>query len=404
MDNVEGGTCSCRSGYVPQTSPITCVACHASCSVCVDSSSSGCTECKITEAKLSNAAGGSCSCPSNYVPQSPALTSCVSCHASCQTCTNNSASGCLTCKVPEATLDNPLGGTCACTAPLYKDKLSPTTPCEPLCDPSCSTCTNPTSAGCLTCKVAEASLTKADGGMCYCGIGYVREFSPTTSCGTCAPNDCVCSGLKGTPCLQPELRDFVLFARTVYSLPLASPVNGAWCFASPKPASKRATSEVEAAIGPITRDGNGNVQPTQEECIELLRVQWPFVDYWFKLLFPGYSPPAEATEEDKYAMEMGLRIWILRFGGSIMFTNTDWSMIVAAFNAPATEWSNYLAWTDGYSTNAELPRIYPTALLASLSDRDLWMFNHFSTVCGSAGCKLKTQCQQSEAASVCATS
>ena len=324
LDNAAGGTCSCGDEYVPQTSPTTCEACHGSCSRCVNSSVSGCTECKIPEAKTSNAAGGTCSCPSQYVPQSPATSSCVSCQPSCLTCTNNSASGCLQCKVPEATLDDPLGGTCACTAPKYKEKTSPTTPCESLCWPSCATCANPTSEGCLTCKVPEASVTKAGGGVCYCGSGYVREFNPTTSCRACAQYDCVCSGLKGTPCLGPELQDFVTFAAG-YGLPLVTPGNGAWCFGSSMPVSARQISEVEAVIGPISRDGSGNLQPSPE-CYDLLRAQWTFIDDWFKLLFSRFSAPAAATAAEIYNTKGGLRLWIFRFGGSSMYIKSEWAL------------------------------------------------------------------------------
>lgn len=244
---------------------------------------------------------------------------------------------------------------------------------------------------CLTCKVPEATLTKADGGVCYCGTGYVREFSPTVACGVCAPNDCVCSGLKGTPCLKPEHQEFVTFVSAGYNLPLASPTNGAWCFGSSIPASAREISEVEAVIGPITRDGSGNLQPTQEECFELLRAQWSFISDWFQLLFPNYSPPASATAEEKYATEMGLRIWILRFGGSNMFTQPAWRLLVAAFNAPSAQWSNYLSWASGYSTDGEIIMPYPAALQSALKERDIALISRFSTVCGAADCNLKLQ-------------
>ena len=187
-----------------------------------------CTGCSIAGATVSSSAGGTCACGNGYAPHSPAT---------------------IACAIPEATLNSKFEGTCACAAPKYKDKTSPTTLCESLCDQSCSTCTNPTSGGCLTCKVA--SLTKADGGVCYSGTGYVQEFNSTVSCGACAPNDCVCSGLKSTACLKPEHQVFVAFA-TGYNLYLASPVNGAWCFGSPMPASARKSSEVETVIGPIT--------------------------------------------------------------------------------------------------------------------------------------------------------
>ena len=402
LDNAAGGTCSCGDEYVPQTSPTTCEACHGTCSRCVNSSVSGCTECKIPEAKTSNAAGGTCSCPSQYVPQSPATSSCVSCQLSCLTCTNNSASGCLLCKVPEATLDNPLGGTCACTAPKYKGKTSPTTPCEPLCSPSCATCANPTSEGCLTCKVPEASVTKAGGGVCYCGSGYVREFNPTTSCRACAQYDCVCSGLKGTPCLGPELQDFVTFAAG-YGLPLVTPGNGAWCFGSSMPVSARQISEVEAVIGPISRDGSGNLQPSPE-CYDLLRAQWTFIDDWFKLLFSRFSAPAAATAAEIYNTKGGLRLWIFRFGGSSMYTKSEWGPIRAAFNTPGAQLSDYLAWADGYSIDRKTVLNYPNSLKLALKEQDKALFNRFSTVCREVACKLKTQCQQVDATSICATS
>ena len=170
------------------------------------------------------------------------------------------------------------------------------------------------------------------------------------------------------------------------------------------PASAREISEVEAVIGPITRDGSGNLQPTQEECLELLRAQWSFLSDWFKVLFPSYSPPASATAEEKYATEMGLRIWILRFGGNNMFTQAEWGLLVAAFNAPSAQWSNYLAWATGYSVDGKIMRIYPAALQSALTERDIALVSRFSTVCGTAGCDLKTICTQTAPTSLCATS
>jgi hypothetical protein len=169
------------------------------------------------------------------------------------------------------------------------------------------------------------------------------------------------------------------------------------------PASVRQIQEVEAVIGPISRDGGGNLQPTEEECYELLRVQWPFITDWFGMIFPNFSPPATATTDEKYATEMGLRFWILRFGGSKMFTKSAWGPLRTAFNAPGTQWSNYLAWADGYSTNGKTVLTYPTELQALLSERDKAIISHFSTVCETAGCGLKTQCSQTAPTSICAS-
>ena len=404
LDNRPSGHCVCNNNYVAETDPVgSCMLCDKSCSECNAETPTSCTKCAIPEATLNTGGNfwGTCSCGSQYVPQPVARTSCVPCHASCKTCVNDQASGCLTCKIAEATLDDPLGGTCACTAPKYKAVTSPTTPCESLCHASCLTCVNPTSGGCLTCKVTEASLTKADGGVCFCGSGFVREYSPTVQCGKCAEYDCVCSGQKGTSCLNLELQAFVAFARTEYNLPMASPTNGAWCFGSPMPISIRQIKDVEAVIGPISRDLSGNLNPTNEECYELLRAQWPFISYWFGLIFPSFSPPAAATTQEIYNTAMGLRVWIFRFGGNNMFTKPAWGPLVAAFNAPGTQWINYLAWTDGYSTDGKTALVYPAELQALLNARDKAIISHFSTVCGTAGCALKTQCGLVAPASAC---
>jgi len=394
----DGAFCQCG------TSPnlVDCPVCHASCSTCaVIDDSSQCTGCTITEATLSNTSGGTCSCGDEYVPQIAATSACVPCHPSCLTCTGPTASGCLTCKAAHAVPTNVNGGICNCPDG-FVSKQSPITACLP-CHGSCRTCITQRVGGCLSCKIPEAILSNIAGGACTCGNGFVPFEGVTSSCVPCA--GCShCCGPRAPQCLPS--REIAVFARLAdlnYALPLSTAASDALCYRSAIPTSAEDKAAWETILGSLTPDGTGRISVAADNCYRLLEVQWPYLVYWFHMLLPTFTPPLEASEFEVYSIKTVVWLWMLRFGPALLSYDDAWKHLLATLDAPQTKWARYLAWTDGYSKDGKTVRSLPVAL-NSLSNAEVAVFNLFSTVCSTAGCALKTQCQQVAATSVCATS
>ena len=204
-----GGSCSCGSQFAPQ-SPVTvaCVPCHVSCKTCSDGTPEGCKSCSFADTTLSNPNGGHCSCGSNFAPQSPVTIACVPCHSSCQTCANGTHSGCKSCKVATATLDNALGGTCFC-GPTYVPQSPAISACIP-CYPSCQTCVVDSIMGCKSCKVATAILSGLDGGFCSCGDGFVPQEPVLNACVPCHTSCLTCVDNASTGCTSCKFANTLL--------------------------------------------------------------------------------------------------------------------------------------------------------------------------------------------------
>lgn len=89
----DGAYCAC---YVGTPNVGECPPCHASCSACSQGNNPNkCTSCAIATATLSVLSGGTCSCGSGYVPQSPAISACVECHSGCPYCVDDTEAGCM---------------------------------------------------------------------------------------------------------------------------------------------------------------------------------------------------------------------------------------------------------------------------------------------------------------------
>ena len=154
-------------------------------------------------------------------------------------------------------------------------------------------------------------------------------------------------------------------------------------YGSKRPTTPRAIAELESTTGPITKDAAG-LNPSDEECYELLRAEWPLVTYWYNLLFPHFAAPASASQEEAYMIKAQIWLWILRYSGTVMNTDPLWAPIIEAFNAPASKWGKYLAWngsTPGFTIDGKTVRAFPSGLAESLGNIELRMFNSFSSLC-----------------------
>jgi hypothetical protein len=137
----------------------------------------------------------------------------------------------------------------------------------------------------------------------------------------------------------------------------------------------------------------------------MFKAEWRFVNFWFSRQFPSFTTPSTASEFQVYAVKSVLRKWILQYGPEYFARYAGWKQLVTIFNNNALDWTKLLAWpgTPAKYTAGGVTYDFP-AELASLtaSSPELQLFNTFSTICSTAGCSFKTQCQAVASTSVCA--
>lgn len=394
------GSCGCGDGYFPSPSDSSvCLTCHASCQTCVDETSAGCQSCKYADTVLSNSAGGTCSCKPGYATQAIATQDCVACHPSCSSCKDGTASGCLTCKIATAVVTNVGGGKCYCPDGFMVQE-SPVTECV-ACHSSCKKCMNGLIGGCLSCKVTGARLTNPGGGVCTCRDGYVPQEGVTGSCVPCA--ECrFCCGPRAPQCMpNRDMAVFGVLTDANYALPMFTVTDGAVCYGSKLPSSPKDLSVFEGILGALTSDG----LVVTDKCYELLQVQWPSLIYWFHMLLPRFAPSPEATEFQVYSIKTVVWLWVLRYGPALLSFDNSWRQLISALNAPQSEWYKYLAWggaTPGYTIDGKTVRSFPVAI-GAVSSGELAVLNMFSKVCQTFGCAMQVQCRQVTVSSPCAS-
>jgi hypothetical protein len=163
-------------------------------------------------------------------------------------------------------------------------------------------------------------------------------------------------------------------------------------------------------MGPIAKDGDGNLQPTEAQCAELLNANWPFAEYWLTTIFPNYNPPTANLALNLH--KNILRLWIQQFHPSILVNDPNWKPLIDAINAPAANWANYLSWggvTPGYTLDGGTTlRLFPPQLQAFLEEtcstvgcNDVNLLNAGSIVCFNPGCAVPAKCMIVSSASPC---
>jgi hypothetical protein len=200
-----------------------------------------------------------------------------------------------------------------------------------------------------------------------------------------------------------EEATFANHADVVYSLPLTDETNGLICYNDPVPDSS--CDALTPVLGDLHPSESG-LHPTIDQCFKLLKVEWPFVTYWFGEIFPSFKPPDASTMIEKNMLKSVLLLWILQYGSADIKLDPLWQDIVTTFNNASLDWSRLLAWSGvlkGFSRNGSTPLPFPKVLETSLTQTspEMQLINHFSTLCASS-CSLGAQCQQISATSVCA--
>jgi hypothetical protein len=184
-----------------------------------------------------------------------------------------------------------------------------------------------------------------------------------------------------------------------YSLPYLHPTGGRVCYYQ----TMEICDSLTPVMGILSRDSVG-VHPTMDQCCLMFRAEWRFVNYWFTKMFPAFTAPLGATEFQIYTVKTVLRKWFLQFGPDYLNRLAGWKQIVTIFNSASLNWTRLLAWPGKYLANG-VTYDFPAELATlTASSPELKLFNTFSTVCNTAGCGYKTQCQTVASTSLCATS
>jgi len=193
--------------------------------------------------------------------------------------------------------------------------------------------------------------------------------------------------------MTSQQADFVQYVGTAFGLPYQVETGGRICFHSSISATDCSSDSIVAVTGTIA-DFATVAKPTLFQCYRLLKAEWSLVIYWFGYLFSGFVGPQGATSAELLKIKSVLHLWILQFGAGEINT---WTAIKSAVNAPASEWTKYMAWlgpTSGFSVDAganvlPYPADLQTWLTSSCSDsavecKDLDVFNLKSTACSSS--------------------
>ena len=317
-------------------------------------------------------------------------TACRTCHSSCKSCTGNL---CSLCADPQGAKVAD-GAFCLCgTSPTFSECLT--------CHPSCSTCAmsnDPTR--CTGCANEHATLSNPAGGICYCGVGYVPHSPAVASCVGCYPGCSYCVDSSEAACMNSE--DSAIFAiilTSSYQLPLLEEASGLICYRQTATPSL-SCDPYTAATGQITSDAS-RLHPTLQQCYKLLKATWPVVAFWFPQIWPHFTPPASANEEEVYLLKAVLWLWILEYGPSALISEAAWQTLVAVFNNGSLDWAGLLGWSDGYLADG-IRHSYPASMTTPPTS-ELSLFNSFSQVCDLDNCGYKPECLQVAPSSTCAT-
>ncbi len=343
-------------------------------------------------------------------------TACPKCHPSCGSCTSEGI--CETCAAAGATKAAD-GSICLCNSGTGGTTTFHTI-CA-ACHPNCATCgMGNTKYVCHTCAKAGATLlTYNSVGDCQCRAGFVPEIDPTEACTPCAPAGCPnCIGSDESQCMSQEQADFsTTILIGLLNLPIRTEsADNRICYRTRLPISSCTPDPIEAVTGEIV-DYATVAKPTAYQCFDLLKAEWPFVNYWFDRLFPAFEGVSPNSHSNMVFTKTTLQIWIMQFGPSEM---NDWTDIKEAMNDAGENWGNHMAWINsspGFSLDAgETVKVFPEKLLTWLQSSCssttancfelMTTFNMFSTACSSGSCSasVKTYCTQIQSDSPCAIS
>ena len=205
LEGCSGDCVSIEDGYTcaggSSTSADACVPCHTSCAKCSGTSSTECTTCAAATPFFSQDSQGasclaSCTPTGKYANATSGL--CEPCEATCGTCTGPARTDCLTCTSDATPLLH--NGACVDACPdngTFVEVVGSQGTCV-TCHASCETCSGAVSSSCLTCP--STGTMYYDDGACEsaCPAGKYPDASNT--CQACDVSCATCSAGVATSC------------------------------------------------------------------------------------------------------------------------------------------------------------------------------------------------------------
>ena len=235
---------------------------------------------------------------------------------------------------------------------------------------------------------------------CYYGCATCETANLNNDCQSCLYNFPL-SSCVGNSCTCPcqancPTTDQLEFLQVVkdYSLPYTTETGGMICY-------RQQVQGLNCNPLPVMVSGSlastgGLLQPTLNQCDELLEGQWAWTVYWFGQLFPNFTPPAGATAAEITLVKSTLYALILKQGPNLLTGDATWTNFLSNFNTKTPNWGQIFGWpgpTNGYTTNGSTVKALPTGLTLTPTSLTLVLLTKWSTVCNTAGCPLATQCQ-----------
>ncbi|EAS04000.3 EGF-like domain protein (macronuclear) [Tetrahymena thermophila SB210] len=189
-------TCICQDGTFENANKV-CQACDLSCQTCINNTNTGCTSCQSSYQRafkliLSNPYSGSCNCIDGYY-QSPNNQVCLPCHYSCYSCQGPLQTDCIKCQISRTYNI----ATSLCSCPSNKYDVFGITQCQD-CPYYCKTCSAADTTKCSTCDPAQQRQMNALTGYCDCNQGFYDDGSPV--CKPCFQNCLTCRGPNQYDC------------------------------------------------------------------------------------------------------------------------------------------------------------------------------------------------------------
>ncbi|KAL4499150.1 hypothetical protein ABPG72_017052 [Tetrahymena utriculariae] len=195
---------SCPDGYFNDATKNACSQCSLTCLTCTaPGDSNSCLTCSKTTYLLN----GQCvsSCPQKYYSSTstnPSTQICNKCYQDCLTCSGPQNTDCKTCQLPLYFVAAISQCLASCPPKFYQN--NPLAQCSS-CDPSCATCSGPSSSQCLSCS----GTLYLDGNSCISsctpGKNINTQNNTCAQCDPSYPNQCLtCNGtdvlINGNTC------------------------------------------------------------------------------------------------------------------------------------------------------------------------------------------------------------
>ncbi|EAS04209.2 zinc finger lsd1 subclass family protein, partial (macronuclear) [Tetrahymena thermophila SB210] len=193
----------CPENYFKNTLNNQCTLCHANCLTCNGSGSNNCLSC--SPSSLLDLSSHQCvsECSSNQYSDT-ILNQCKQCDSTCLTCDGSGINSCLSCLGPNLFYQaDSKSCVTICRPNQFQDAINQL--CSS-CDPSCKTCSGPSSSNCLTCS--RGLILHDNECINSCPEQFYYDVV-NDICSPCNSKCLTCSGSGSDNCLSCKLNTYL---------------------------------------------------------------------------------------------------------------------------------------------------------------------------------------------------